>query len=432
MCVSCDRADRNTSSFAASSSMAIRPLNVTIEKSIPEMEKLALTLLMTGLVVQVPAVGAPVKANSFEAAQAVLQDDGYTLFAFAEDWDDNSVKISRKLMNSTSVKQAAGNAVFMEVPAPNVLTDAHKEADRMKFGELTIPEAPDYPAILMLTKGGRHCATICGPIMRKAKPQEVAKIIENDMTAMHKQEELLARAVKAQGVKKAKLLGKASRLPGINPPDALERIIGQIKKLDPENKTGYSRKLITPFDLSMEIFAIETGKDAGQGWQAALAQAETYLKDSVYSDVSASCVAFSAPAPPRKSANTAKAVERDWLLGFNYVEGWPPNVVSGSSKPIELMRPLPISSPGVYKVTFSYTRGGNAANIRAVSLYDGSKLAARDVHEGSAGIIARNNVYTLTVDQTPKEPYLFIRFDQSRDCASSGHSDFYGEITITH
>lgn len=96
------------------------------------------------------------------------------------------------------------------------------------------------------------------------------------------------------------------------------------------------------------------------------------------------------------------------------------------------MRPLPISSPGVYKVTFSYTRGGNAANIRAVSLYDGSKLAARDVHEGSAGIIARNNVYTLTVDQTPKEPYLFIRFDQSRDCASSGHSDFYGEITITH
>lgn len=75
--------------------MAIRPLNVTIEKSIPEMEKLALTLLMTGLVVQVPAVGAPVKANSFEAAQAVLQDDGYTLFAFAEDWDDNSVKISR-------------------------------------------------------------------------------------------------------------------------------------------------------------------------------------------------------------------------------------------------------------------------------------------------------------------------------------------------
>lgn len=150
-------------------------------------------------------------------------------------------------MNSTSVKQAAGNAVFMEVPAPNVLTDAHKEADRMKFGELTIPEAPDYPAILMLTKGGRHYATICGPIMRKAKPQEVAKIIENDMTAMHKQEELLARAVKAQGVKKTSCLARLPdcpalirRTPWSASSDRLKSSILRIKRDIPANSSPHS------------------------------------------------------------------------------------------------------------------------------------------------------------------------------------------------
>lgn len=79
-------------------------------------------------------------------------------------------------------------------------------------------------------------------------------------------------------MEKARLLGEAASLPGINPPDTLRRVIEQIKKVDPKNETGYTRKLITPYDLSNEIFSIETSKDAGKGWQATLAQAEVFLE----------------------------------------------------------------------------------------------------------------------------------------------------------
>ncbi len=156
------------------------------------MKNLSLSFLTSGFVIQVPATGAPVLTNSYEQAQAVLQNDGYILFAFAEDWDSNSVKVSRALMNSDKVKQAAGHAVFMEVPVPNVLTGKRKEVDKIRFGKLQVPDATDYPAILMLTKDGRHYATICGPIMRSSKSSEITKLISDAMEAMHKQEKLLA------------------------------------------------------------------------------------------------------------------------------------------------------------------------------------------------------------------------------------------------
>lgn len=420
------------------------------------MKKYTLSLLIAGLVMQAPTMAEPVLVDSYDAAQAVLQDDGYILFAYAQGWDNSSSKICRKLMNSQAVKQAAGNAVFMEVPVPNVLTDEFKEAQKAKFGKLAIPDASDYPAILMLTKGGRHYATLCGPAVRNSKPQDVAKNISDNLAAMRKQEELLAQAAKAKGVEKARLLGEAASQPGINPPERMGNIIAQIKKLDPNNETGYARKLINPFDLSMEIFGIESSKDAGKGWQAALSQAEAYLKDPVYSTEQKQALyaisigimrrhmgaraaskireyarAMASLNPDNYLGQSAKIVERDWGLGFNLVEGWTPDVVSGPSEPLELAGPLPITTPGTYKVTFTYTKGRHSANIRSVMLYDGSQLIAQDEHEGSAGRAAKDNVYTLTVESSPKDPHLFILFDQSKNCDQNGRSDSYGRITIT-
>lgn len=420
------------------------------------MKKYTLSLLIAGLVMQAPTMAEPVLVDSYDAAQSVLQDDGYILFAYAQGWDNSSSKICRKLMNSQAVKQAAGNAVFMPVPVPNILTDELKEANKAKYGKLTVPDAPDYPAILMLTKDGRHYATLCGPAIRSGKLQDVAKTISDHLASMHKQEELLTQAANAKGVEKARLLGEAASQPGINPPERMGNIIAQIKKLDPNNETGYARKLINPFDLSMEIFGIETSKDAGKGWQAALTQAEAYLKDSVYnteqkqalyaisigimrrhmgaraaSKIREYARAMASLNPDNYLGQSAKVVERDWGVGLNLIEGWTPDAVSGPSEPIELSGPLPITTPGTYKVTFTYTRGRHSANIRSVKLYDGSQLVAQDEHDGSAGKTAKDNVYTLTVENPPKDPHLFILFDQSKSCDQNGRSDSYGRITIT-
>ena len=85
-------------------------------------------------------------AENYEAAKELVQDDGYLLFAYAEDWDTYSKRVCDRLMAAEAVKLAAGQAVFMRVPIPNVLTDERKAANKERFGPLQVADAPDYPA----------------------------------------------------------------------------------------------------------------------------------------------------------------------------------------------------------------------------------------------------------------------------------------------
>lgn len=416
-----------------------------------------MSVLVMGLFM--PCNAEPTKADTFEAAQPLLKDDGYILFAFAEGWDTYSRSVCQKLMKSDAVKQAAGDAVFMEVPIPNVLSDERKEADKARFGKLNVPDAPDYPALLLLTKSGRHYATISGPFMHAARPKKVSRLIKKYLRAMHQQETLLADAAKAKGVEKARLFGEACSIPEINPPDKIAKIINQIKQLDPKNQTGFVRKLVAPIDLAFEISGIENSKDPGKGWEAALAQAKTYLKDPVYSNEQRQALyavaigvlrrhlgVSAAPKireyatemanliPDNYLGKAAKIVIRDWGLGFNLVDGWSPDVLSGGvgkGEPIEVEGPLPFSSPGTYKLTFNFVRGRHAANVVAVALRDGSQLIAEDRHVGRAGKPPKDNVYSLKLDKTPRDPHLMIEFDQSKDCDKSGRSDSFGYISVT-
>ena len=82
--------------------------------------------------------------------------------------------------------------------------------------------------------------------MYDAKPAEVAKVI-NEFTATHaKVEPLLAKAAKAEGVEKARLLGEACEI--ARPASLIksgscmhwpENVKDLVKKADPENKSGY-------------------------------------------------------------------------------------------------------------------------------------------------------------------------------------------------
>ncbi len=420
------------------------------------MKILFLSLLLALLCI--PCGAAPSKASTFDAAQPLLKDDGYVLFAFAEDWDSFSKAVCQKLMNSDVVKQAAGDAVFMEVPVPNVLTDARKAADKTRFGKLSVPDAPDYPALLLLTKSGRHYATITGSFMHAAAPKKVAGLLKKYLQAMHRQEELLAKAAKAQGVEKARLLGEASCIPDLNPPDKIGKIIAQIKQLDPKNQTGYARRLIAPIDLAYEISGIEKSKDPGKGWEAALAQAEAYLRETTYSDEQRQALyavaigvlrrnmgvraapkireyasAMANLIPDNYLGKSAKIVARDWGLGFNLADGWSPDVLCGTTakgEPIEVEGPLPFLSPGIYTVTFNFTRGRHAANIIAVSLFDDQELLAEDRHIGRAGKPSKDNVYSLKLNKEPRHPRLLIQFDQSEDSDQSGRADSFGTISV--
>lgn len=56
-----------------------------------------------------------------------------------------------------------------------------------------------------------------------------------------------------------------------------------------------------------------------------------------------------------------------------------------------------IMQTGTFTATFQWKRGRSALAIKAVRLYEGDKLVAEDVHDGSTGIKNENNVYRLEV-----------------------------------
>lgn len=400
------------------------------------------------------------QAENYEASKELVQDDGYIIFAYAEDWDTFSKRVCDKLMAAEAVISASGDAVFMRAPVPNLMTDERRKADKERFGPLQVGDASSYPAILMLTKSGRLYSVINGSVMRKASPKKVAKMIQERLAGMKQQEALLQQAKNAKGVEKAKLLGQAASLPNINPQDNKKKIINEIKQLDPEDTTGYARNLRDPFDFVGEIVGIE--RDKARGWEVALKQVETYLADPKLSPSHQQALhalaigllhrhgGIKAAADIRRHsqaiirlesenfaegsdainsqsyvAKSAQNAARDWATGFNLVEGWNPGVVQNGPEPIELEGPLPITGPGTYIITFAFDRGSDAAIINAVTLYDGQNKVAEDRHPGFAGIKVTNNTYKITVSAALSDPHLFIEFNQK------GKNNTFGHITIT-
>ena len=397
------------------------------------------------------------QAETYAESQAIVQDDGYIIFAYAEDWDTFSKQVCDKLMESELVTAAAGNAVFMRAPIPNFLTPERTQADKERFGPLQVGDAPSYPAVLMLTKEGRLYSIISGSFMRKAAPKKVSKMIAERLAAFKKQKALLIEAEHATGVEQARLLGQAFEIPDLLFPVPRGKMIDRIRKLDPKDESGYARRLRDPFDFVGEIVGIEKNKD--RGWEEALAQVEKYLADPVYTPAhkmalhalatgllrrhggikaapdirrhTQAIVQLQAQASEEGNeslsylAKSAPNAAREWAAGFNLADGWTPAVMQASGEPIELGGPLPIKLPGVYTVTFLYESGADAAIIRSVELRDGDTPVAEDRHNGFAGKNPNNNVYTLKVTEELKQPRLFITFDQKGKNNSSGH------ITIT-
>ena len=394
-------------------------------------------------------------AENYETAKSLVGEDGYVIFAYAKDWDKRSRQVCERLLADEKVQRAAGQAVLMRQPVPDLYSEKRHEVEKERFGELVIPDAPSYPALILLSPTGRHYATLSGEMMSRADSDEISSAIRDILGKLHLQENLLRQAQKLQGLECARTLGQAASIPGIKPQADWKELIERIKQCDPKDETGYARALIPPFELSLQIGDLERNPDAG--WKKALEKAQLMIDDPVYTipqrqAIYAACIGIlhrhagvggsqklcdfakkmQALDPDSYLGQTADSIVREWAVRFNLSEGWHPGIFSTDHDPLRVDPPIPITEAGTYKVTLTYTRGRHAAHILAVSLYDGVKLVAEDRHDGSTGEVHRDNVYTLTVKSPVRDPQLFIQFDQSHDSDPSGYSDSYGKITITH
>lgn len=410
------------------------------------MKKLIYSVLFTALLT--PAVNAaPDKAaaalrtaDTYEQALAAAPEGGYVLALYADGWDKYSKKLAQKFLKDKDIVAALGDAVVIEYAVPNFSTDETNKARADKLGKLRWTGADTYPAFVLYDKTGRHYATVTVPYADRKDADKIADKITKANESLAKQNDLLEKAKGESGLAKAQTLGKSALFDNINRPD---NILRMVKEADPQDKSGYVRRL----EFNGHGFAEGTAKT--KDWKATLKDIEERLDDKSYSVAQRQGLYATAvgllrrhgdmsdqkklvrylremekldpKSPLGRSADHAKTI---WVSELSLADGWSPAVLPKTTDPVEIKGPLPIKAAGTYEVTFNYSRGPHQLVIEGVTLYDGSRKVAEDIHRGTTGIKHNKNVYTLQVSDRVKAPKLEASFNMVKD------RDSYGTISI--
>ncbi|MBR3927002.1 MAG: hypothetical protein IKJ58_09575 [Akkermansia sp.] len=384
--------------------------------------------------------GAYQTAETVEQAAPLLTDDGYAIVMYATDWDRTSKSTADAMLADPGVTAALGNAVVMTLGVPNVTPKEEHDANKARFGNLDLSFPNVYPAIILYSKSGQRLTDICIRRSERNNPAAVAARIREAMSAAARQRELMAQAESVQGVERARLLGQASAVPGINRPNNIARLIEQA---DPDDASGMRR--IAGLNLYDTAIQIAGTKD----WEASLAEMKELLENPLLTtdqkqQVCCICIGLlhrhggvRRQAELREMISRLRELNPDSILGqsatdaarlwvseLNLIQGWSPGTLPDDATPIQVHGDIPISAAGKYKVTFTYTRGTEALRIAAVQLFDGNRLVAEDRHVGSTGHRHSNNNYTLEVPATVRNPQLYVIFNMG------SKRDSYGNITI--
>lgn len=380
--------------------------------------------------------------KNYEEAQAVLTDDGYVLVLYPENWNKKGREVGLRYIKSEAVLKAAGNAVIIPVPRHQVSDDDVKEFRKKLLDKLPLPNVHSYPAFVLIDKKGQHYATIDGAFLRSGDEKRAAAELLKCMTSKREQDKLLAEAAETKDpLLKARKLGRAAELPGINRPNNIQKMI---KDVDPEDKSGYVRRLA----YSPSAHAESMVNDKEKTIEEKISTLEAMLEDSAYTNeqkqgIAATCIGMMrrsgdpaqlkripliaekmrSYAPDTVQAKSAAIAVRQWVRQFSLSDGWSPNVLPRDTKPTPLEGPIPIKEPGTYEVTFTYTSGSQALAIEAVELYDGTRKVAEDRHKGSTGHKNSNNVYVLNVPAKVTLPRLEVTINQKK-------FDSNGTITV--
>lgn len=399
-----------------------------------------LTSLLAAGVDAAPAKGGVLTAENYQSVQGNVPEGGYVLALYADGWDKYSEKLTEKMLADASMKTALAGSVVIEYAVPNLSTDETNKARADKLGKLRWVAANTYPAFALYDKNGRHYATVTVPYSDRKDPEKIAQQITAAKEALAKQNALLEKAKGETGLAKAQSLGKSALFENINRPD---NIVKMVKEADPQDKSGYVRRL----EFNGHAYAIESA--GTKDWKATLKDVEDKIGDKNYSDTQRQGLYATAigllrrhgdlndqkkvvrylremekidpNSPLGRSADHAKTI---WVSELSVADGWSPVVLPMTEEPAEIKGPLPIKAAGTYEVTFTYGSGRHQLVIKGVRLYDGSRKIAEDMHDGTTGIKHNKNVYTLEVPAKVKSPKLEAIFYMPKD------RDSYGTISV--
>ncbi|MFT4550501.1 MAG: hypothetical protein ACI8XO_004167 [Verrucomicrobiales bacterium] len=133
--------------------------------------------------------------------------------------------------------------MFLEVDFPNgKQLPAELKAQNAKLAKDFAIQA--YPTLMLCDAKGRPYAEAGFP--EEMNPESMSKLLEEQKKFKATRDDAFAKAEKAEGAEKAKLLIEAlGTVPEATVPSLYGETIDQIAKLDPEDKTGFVKKAKT-------------------------------------------------------------------------------------------------------------------------------------------------------------------------------------------
>ncbi len=390
---------------------------------------------MVVLGVMSPMVQAT-QVKDMDTALKKASDDGIMVFLYGVGWDKYSEKRCTEIMGDKYFKKARGRAVYLTYPCIENPTEEQKKMLSAILCDKSIPFPKTYPAIIWLDKQGRTICTIQGEELCRASTKEVAELILNRLNTIKEMVALEKKAEKASGVERAKFLGDARTLPGIDPPD--KAYLAEIAKADPHDESGYVNYFsMGEYDISAKVLAMK--------YNEAILFAESVINSKSYSPLAKQTALIamlgqwrtqgSREQLPRMRelaqevikinadnyhAGSARYMIDYWFKPFTLENGWFPAVIPKDATPMVLEGEIPIKNAGTYEVVFQFTNGRYALTISAVRLYDGDTQVAEDVHVGSTGDKNKNNIYSLELKKPVKNPRLEIVVNQGEKTATQG------------
>lgn len=209
-----------------------------------------LSVLAAGLALSLaflsPVQARVTPATSVEQGMERAKKSKKDCFIFAYgDWDPYSNDIYNACWKNSSAmnKELENSTVTVEISFPETVTEKDKKAFEKKVkGYPGSP--PCLPSVVMIDSNGFHYASVSGSQLGGEEKQFALALAEIQKKRIQR-DEILKQAKLKQGVERARVIGSAADVQGIN--TDVKTLLPMVKECDPSDISGYVRRL--EFDI---------------------------------------------------------------------------------------------------------------------------------------------------------------------------------------
>ena len=237
-------------------------------------QRCMLVALATLTLASLSAQARDIWTENFDEAKAQAAKDGKDLLLefTGSDWCPYCIELRQKVFDTADFKKEAPKAfVLVEIDFPNEKKQPDSQRKRNAQLDETYGVGGRYPTMILTDAKGEPYAQVG----YRQIPEEITpKLIDLHNRKTHR-DELLAKAGKASGIEKAKLLDEVIRTKSSDElMPKYDDILDQIVAADSENKAGLKAKYETRVELRPIFAMAEQGDIPG-----AIGKLEEKLKE---------------------------------------------------------------------------------------------------------------------------------------------------------